>query len=157
MSESWQEFAKRQSDYAVKLERELTTAERERDEARREVARLHEEAKERLEQWSGVYESARHRAERMEQERDQFASMLHDCENERDGWKHRAERAERDGFRVDWLQTLEERLTSIEIEHVGGEFWISEMCDDGATCLKTWRGVTIREAFDRALDAEAQP
>ena len=28
-------------------------------------------------------------------ERDQFASMLHDCENERDGWKHRAERAER--------------------------------------------------------------
>lgn len=36
MSESWQEFAKRQSDYAVKLERQLTTAERERDEARRE-------------------------------------------------------------------------------------------------------------------------
>ncbi|MCA2991177.1 hypothetical protein [Gemmatimonas sp.] len=28
-------------------------------------------------------------------EREQFASMLHDCENERDGWKHRAERAER--------------------------------------------------------------
>ena len=30
-----------------------------------------------------------------ERERDQFASMLHDCENERDSWKHRAERAER--------------------------------------------------------------
>ena len=68
--------------------------------------------------------------------------------------RHRAERAERDGERLDLLQTLEERLTSIEIEHVAGEFWISEMCDDGATCLKTWRGFTIREAFDRALAKE---
>ena len=49
-----------------KCDAERITAERERDEARRDVARLHEEAKERLEQWSGVYESARHRAERAE-------------------------------------------------------------------------------------------
>ena len=68
--------------------------------------------------------------------------------------RHRAERAERDGERLDLLQKLEERLTSIEIEYVAGEFWISEMCDDGATCLKTWRGFTIREAFDRALAME---
>lgn len=62
----------------------LTTAERERDEARRE-----------RDDHKAMYLDLWDAAKRHESERDQFASMLHDCENERDGYKHRAERMER--------------------------------------------------------------
>ena len=69
MSESWPEFAKRQSDYAVELERRLTTAERERDEARREEVRVANERNDLAKQFREACEqidAQRHRAERME-------------------------------------------------------------------------------------------
>lgn len=58
--------------------------------------------------------------------------------------------AREDTKRLDVLEKLQERVTSIEIEHVGGEFWINEVVDDEATCLRTWRGFTIRAALDHA-------
>ena len=65
------------------------------EQAEREREELKVDHTDALDAYRQMYESELDRAEQAERERDQFASMLHDCENERDGWKHRAERMER--------------------------------------------------------------
>jgi hypothetical protein len=113
MSESWQEFAKRQSDYAAKMERE-------RDEARRE--------------------------------RDQFASMLHDCENERDGLRVKLQEAEfaHDTVHFEWrtgverTDELKQRLAAVEAERL---MWES-------SCTVAWAAM---EKMGKVLAALREP
>ena len=113
------------ADEIVRLRSALTTAKRERDEARRERDR------ERMER-----AAMEMMADDAVSERDKFASMLHDCENERDGWKHRAERAERV---VEAVRVFFERTATIHGKTVGKQ-----------TILELARLYDALNAFDAA-------
>lgn len=109
------EMLDRMADEIVRLRELVATVDAEREHAY-QVAKANEQT-----------------ARRMEQERDQFASMLHDCENERDGWKHRAERMER----------------VVQMLRIASVLPSPDLLTDG-----DW--ADLCEAV-RALDAEAQP